>query len=119
MKKFLLGLLVIIGILIGVFYQEIIATKDFYIFQSENSEIMARANVNWKQMPFTSTDYSTTPGSQLSIHSLNIPVTFATVGKETKTNYVRAYSNSKSITVTTTAEPEDFLATHGFANQDN
>ena len=117
MKKFILGLLIIVGILVAVFYQEIMATRDFYVFQRENLEIMARSIVNWKQMPFSSADYSATADSFLSIHSLNIPVTFAAVEGKSEVNEVRAYSNSKSITVSTTAEPEDFLATHGFVTE--
>ncbi len=114
MKKFSLFLLVIIIITGAVYYQELVATNDFYVFQRDNSASFTRATISWKTVSFSSSDYSTATNKPLIVGSLAILPPFKTSNQSQSSSSARAINGHKSLTVSTSENPTDWFADNGF-----
>ena len=115
MKKILLFLFVTLLIIGGIFHQEIIATINFYTYQQDNPDIFNKATIDWKQVSFSSADYSTVNNEPLKIHSLQALPPFIIVNRQETEDFARATNNSKSISVSTAKEPEEFFEANNFS----
>ena len=117
MKKFLIGFLVILGILIGIFYREILATKDFYVFQQQNPEIMAKSTIDWERLPFTSSDNFGKTEQALNFGSLQMPIPFpATMSEGVDAAF--AFGGVQSIAITRSNSSVDFFRMYNFSSEE-
>ena len=115
MKKFLLVLLLVLIILGGLFYKQILATIDFYQYQQRPE--FDQAVMVWKEIPFTSTGRQGIAGDTLTFDALQIPIPFVgnnSVGSDA----AFALGGSQSITVTRSDEAKDFFNNHSFSTTD-
>ncbi|MEY3784591.1 MAG: hypothetical protein RLZZ230_913 [Candidatus Parcubacteria bacterium] len=115
MKKILLFAAVIAVVLISVFYHQIIATKGFYSYQQGRADAFIKATISWKTISFSSGDYSTTADQSLTLGSLKFIAPFDTTNQEITDSIVKTTNGDKSLTISTSKVPTDFLITNHFS----
>tara|TARA_B100000508_G_scaffold31981_2_gene24622 strand:+ start:12986 stop:13708 length:723 start_codon:yes stop_codon:yes gene_type:complete len=113
MKKLLLGILVLGLILIGIFYQSLKTTYEFYQFQNEYPEVMTDATVTWETISFSSSVNFGTVSKPLEINGLSVPIPFEAV-YESGEGFSHAYEAINDDHSVTIFKPEklDFFASY-------
>ncbi|MCA9353896.1 MAG: hypothetical protein KC877_00065 [Candidatus Kaiserbacteria bacterium] len=110
MKKVIAGLILLIIVLVAVFREGLAATFTFYDFLNDHPEVAARADINWREMSFTSTAKSGTTNPPLTIGNMTLPVPFAAT-YETGGNFTHAHNGALSMTLFAPERP-DFFTTY-------
>ena len=117
MKKVLLVVLILLIILGGVFYKQILATVDFYQYQQDNVATFTKATINWKEIPFTSTGRYAVGGESLAFQTLQLPIPFpATIKEGADTSF--ALGGAQSISVARNSAAADFFDDNEFSPTD-
>lgn len=114
MKRILLGLLLIVLILCGVFYRSLMETYEYYDFQKNNPEVIPLGTINWVTMSFTSTARIGSTNVPLKMEGLSVSVPFTAAVYEEGETYVHAYNKSNDDNSITAFTPEalDFFASY-------
>lgn len=116
MKKVLLIALALIVIIAGVFYKQILATIDFYQYQSDNASTFKQAELTWKDIPFTSITNRGLAEDSLAFGSLYFPIPFP-ANKSTGADSAFALGTNQSVSIAYSREAQDFLDTNGYTGE--
>lgn len=117
MKKVLFGILLLLVILGGIFYQQILSTIDFYRYQNDHADIFAKATLTWKTLPFTSAGSNGRVSDTLSFGSLQLPVPYGAT-KSIGADAAMAVGYTELITISRSSAADSFFRMYNFTPEE-